>query len=205
MRFLLFPFLLCCSISVLCQNNIQIQDVVNAVKRNPRKATFTTSEQYLIKLDNTNTEDIEIYKDGINNTKTGYGLHINITRDCVVRHAGEWDGLCGVIDTYYSYEKYYIDKAISLINLAHLYLVANVKPLIPSKGTTQVRISKGGKEWLILNDSPYYRNYKGDFHKLVEQLIELVGGEPEYGEPSGNAYDEYLPNDDIDTEIDYNH
>lgn len=166
--------------SICSQNQNNLNDIVKKVKNHSNISNGR--KESLVKLTKDNFSEIEIYKDGINNTSTGLAYHIHITKDRIVRHAGEWDGLCGVVDTYYSTDTTLINKAMKLINQAMIYEVDRKKPLMPSKGTTQIKISLGDIQWLVLNDSPEYRNYKGDFHKLVNQLVDLTGGEPDFGD-----------------------
>lgn len=169
------------------QGSLSIQQMVDAVKNNPCRQSSSSSKKTLINIDKSGTTEIHIYKDGVNNTATGYGYHIHITKERVTRHAGEWDGVCGIgiVDTYHVYDTTVMDKAIKLINSACIYRIPGKKPLMPSKGITQITFLKDGKECLTLNDSPEYRNYHGDFHKLVNQLVELTGGEPEFEDMPG--------------------
>lgn len=168
---------------VQAQGQNDLNDIVKKVKKYNRHNNSTDNKQSLVKLTKDNFSEIEIYKDGVNNTSTGHAFHIHISKYKIVRHAGEWDGLCGVVDTYYSTDTTLIEKAQKLINQAMIYEIDRSKPLLPSKGITQINISLGDIRWLTLNDSPEYRNYKGDFHKLVNQLVELTGGEPDFGGP----------------------
>ncbi len=169
--------------NVCSQNQNNLNDIVKKVKNNSQRNVPSGGNGSLVNLTKDNCSEIEIYKDGINNTSTGHAFHIHISRYKTIRHAGEWDGLCGVVDTYYNSDTTLINKAIKLINQAQIYEVDRKKPLVPSKGTTQIKVFLGDILCCVLNASPAYRNYKGDFHKLVNQLVGLTGGEPDFGGP----------------------
>ncbi len=132
-----------------------------------------------VNLSEKNTTKIEICRDGNQNTSTGYAFRIDIDKKCVTRHAGNEDNGVGVVDTYYNDDKLIFGKALSLINSFNLYKVAERKPLKPCNGVTSIKIFKNGRQWLQLTDSPKRCNVKGDFQKLVDRLVSLVGGEPE--------------------------
>lgn len=163
--------------------NQQMHQAVSALKKKLNNTRPNSSKnRKLVQLNKNEIEEIEIYKDG-NMTNTGYAFHIHINRDRVTRHAGEWDGMCGIIDTYYTYGSSYYEKAIKEINSGGIYLVPNKKPQTKYKGTTQIIVTKGEKEIYNLIVSPELLNVQGDFFKLVNSLVDMTGGEPEYGGP----------------------
>ena len=163
--------------------NQQMHQAVSALKKKLNNTRPNSSKnRKLVQLNKNEIEEIEIYKDG-NMTNTGYAFHIHINRDRVTRHAGEWDGMCGIIDTYYTYGLSYYEKAIKEINSGGIYLVPNKKPQTKYKGTTQIIVTKGEKEIYNLIVSPELLNVQGDFFKLVNSLVDMTGGEPEYGGP----------------------
>ena len=176
--FVLIPFL-----ANAQSHNQQTQQAISALKKKLNNTHPNSSKsRKLVQLNKNEIEEIEIYKDG-NMTNTGYAFHIHINKDCVTRHAGEWDGMCGIIDTYYTYGSSYYERAIKAINSCGIYLVPNKKPQTKYKGTTQIIAKKGEKEIYNLIVSPELLNVQGDFFKLVKSLVEMTGGEPEYGGP----------------------
>lgn len=176
--FVLIPFL-----ANAQSQNQQMHQAVSALKKKLNNTRPNSSKnRKLVQLNKNEIEEIEIYKDG-NMTNTGYAFHIHINKDCVTRHAGEYDGMCGIIDTYYTYGSSYFEKAIKAINSGGIYLVPNKKPQTKYKGTTQIIAKKGEKEIYNLIVSPELFNVQGDFFKLVNSLVEMTGGEPEYGGP----------------------
>ncbi len=186
--------------SICAQNHTNLNEIVKIVRNHNQSNASNGDTKSLVKLNKDNCSEIEIYKDGINNTSTGHAFHIHISKHQIVRHAGEWDGLCGVVDTYYSSDTTLINKAMKLINEAQIYTVDRKKPLMPSKGTTQINVALGDIQWLELIDSPECRNYKGDFHKLVNLLVELTGGEPDFG---GTLVPNPIENEDSGTLIEF--
>ena len=176
--FVLIPFL-----ANAQSQNQQMHQAVSALKKKLNNTRPNSSKnRKLVQLNKNEIEEIEIYKDG-NMTNTGYAFHIHINKDCVTRHAGEYDGMCGIIDTYYTYGSSYFEKAIKAINSGHIYIVPNKKPQTKYKGTTQIIVTKGEKEIYNLIVSPELLNVQGDFFKLVNSLVEMTGGEPEFGGP----------------------
>lgn len=176
--FVLIPFL----VNAQSQNQ-QTHQAISALKKKLNNTHPNSSKsRKLVQLNKNEIEEIEIYKDG-NMTNTGYAFHIHINKDCVTRHAGEYDGMCGIIDTYYTYGSSYFEKAIKAINSGGIYLVPNKKPQTKYKGTTQIIVTKGEKEIYNLIVSPELLNVQGDFFKLVNSLVEMTGGEPEFGGP----------------------
>lgn len=176
--FVLIPFLANAQIQ-----NQQTHQAISALKKKLNNTRPNSSKsRKLVKLNKNEVEEIEIYKDG-NMTNTGYAFHIHINKDCVTRHAGEYDGMCGIIDTYYTYDSSYFEKAIKAINSGGIYIVPNKKPQTKYKGTTQIIVTKGEKEIYNLIVSPELLNVQGDFFKLVNSLVDMTGGEPEYGGP----------------------
>ncbi len=161
----------------------QTQQVINALKKKINTSNGgNNAKRQVIRLDASKVTNIKIYRDE-NMSSTGDAFHINIGRKSVVRHAGEWDGKCGVTDTYTIYDSTYFTKAINSINKYGLLLMANRKPLISPKGTTKIIICQGDETIYNLIVSPQKSNVQGNFFKLVEELVEMTGGEPEYGEP----------------------
>lgn len=176
--FVLIPFL-----ANAQSQNQQMHQAVSALKKKLNNTRPSSSKnRKLVQLNKNEIEEIEIYKDG-NMTNTGYAFHIHINRDRITRHAGEWDGMCGIIDTYYTYGSSYYERAIKAINSGGIYLVPNKKPQTKYKGTTQIIAKKGEKEIYNLIVSPELFNVQGDFFKLVNSLVEMTGGEPEFGGP----------------------
>ena len=176
--FVLIPFL-----ANAQSQNQQMHQAVSALKKKLNNTRPNSSKnRKLVQLNKNEIEEIEIYKDG-NMTNTGYAFHIHINKDCVTRHAGEYDGMCGIIDTYYTYGSSYFEKAIKAINSGRIYIVPNKKPQTKYKGTTQIIVTKGEKEIYNLIVSPELLNVQGDFFKLVNSLVDMTGGEPEYGGP----------------------
>lgn len=176
--FVLIPFL-----ANAQSQNQQTHQAISALKKKLNNTHPNSSKsRKLVQLNKNEIEEIEIYKDG-NMTNTGYAFHIHINKDCVTRHAGEYDGMCGIIDTYYTYGSSYFEKAIKAINSGGIYLVPNKKPQTKYKGTTQIIVTKGEKEIYNLIVSPELLNVQGDFFKLVNSLVDMTGGEPEYGGP----------------------
>lgn len=176
--FVLIPFL-----ANAQSQNQQTHQAISALKKKLNNTHPNSSKsRKLVQLNKNEIEEIEIYKDG-NMTNTGYAFHIHINKDCVTRHAGEYDGMCGIIDTYYTYGSSYFEKAIKAINFGGIYLVPNKKPQTKYKGTTQIIVTKGEKEIYNLIVSPELLNVQGDFFKLVNSLVDMTGGEPEYGGP----------------------
>ena len=163
--------------------NQQTHQAISALKKKLNNTHPNSSKsRKLVQLNKNEVEEIEIYKDG-DMTNTGYAFHIHIDKEHVTRHAGEWDGMCGIIDTYYTYGSSYYERAIKAINSGGIYLVPNKKPQTKYKGTTQIIAKKGEKEIYNLIVSPELFNVQGDFFKLVNSLVEMTGGEPEYGGP----------------------
>lgn len=184
-KFLIISFILMTIplFSYAQKQNHQPQQVINALKKKINSSNAgNNAKRRVIRLDASKVTDIEIYKDE-NMSSTGDAYHINIGKKSVVRHAGEWDGMCGVIDTYYIYDSTYFTRAINAINKCSLLLVANRKPLISPKGTTQIIICQGDETIYNLIVSPQKSNVQGNFFKLVEELVEMTGGEPEFGGP----------------------
>lgn len=176
--FVLIPFL-----ANAQSQNQQIHQAVCSLKKKLNNTRPNSSKnRKLVQLNKNEIEEIEIYKDG-NMTNTGYAFHIHIQRDRVTRHAGEWDGMCGIIDTYYTYGTSYFEKAIKAINSGGIYIVPNKKPQTKYKGITQIILSKGEKVIYSLIVSPELHNVHGDFFRLVNSLVEMTGGEPEFGGP----------------------
>lgn len=176
--FVLIPFL-----ANAQSQNQQMHQAVSALKKKLNNTRPNSSKnRKLVQLNKNEIEEIEIYKDG-NMTNTGYAFHIHINRDRITRHAGEWDGMCGIIDTYYTYGSSYFEKAIKAINSGRIYIVPNKKPQTKYKGITQIILSKGEKVIYNLIVSPELLNVQGDFFKLVNSLVEMTGGEPEFGGP----------------------
>lgn len=176
--FVLIPFL-----ANAQSQNQQMHQAVSALKKKLNNTRPNSSKnRKLVQLNKNEIEEIEIYKDG-NMTNTGYAFHIHINRDRITRHAGEWDGMCGIIDTYYTYGTSYFEKAIKAINSGGIYHVPNKKPQTKYKGITQIILSKGEKVIYNLIVSPELLNVQGDFFKLVNSLVEMTGGEPEFGGP----------------------
>lgn len=165
--------------------NQQTHQAISALKKKLNNTHPNSSKsRKLVQLNKNEVEEIEIYKDG-DMTNTGYAFHIHIDKEHVTRHAGEWDGMCGIgiIDTYYTYGSSYYERAIKAINSGGIYLVPNKKPQTKYKGTTQIIAKKGEKEIYNLIVSPELLNVQGDFFKLVNSLVDMTGGEPEYGGP----------------------
>lgn len=176
--FVLIPFL----VNAQSQNQ-QTHQAISALKKKLNNTHPNSSKsRKLVQLNKNEIEEIEIYKDG-NMTNTGYAFHIHINKNCVTRHAGEYDGMCGIIDTYYTYGSSYYERAIKAINSGGIYLVPNKKPQTKYKGTTQIIVTKGEKEICNLIVSPELLNVQGDFFKLVNSLVDMTGGEPEFGGP----------------------
>lgn len=177
--------------------NQQTHQAISALKKKLNNTHPNSSKsRKLVQLNKNEVEEIEIYKDG-DMTNTGYAFHIHIYKERVTRHAGEWDGMCGIIDTYYTYGSSYYERAIKAINSGGIYLVPNKKPQTKYKGTTQIIVKKGEKEIYNLIVSPELLNVQGDFFKLVNSLVEMTGGEPEFGGP---VIDGPIIPDEIDTE-----
>lgn len=176
--FVLIPFL-----ANAQSQNQQTHQAISALKKKLNNTHPNSSKsRKLVQLNKNEVEEIEIYKDG-NMTNTGYAFHIHIDKEHVTRHAGEWDGMCGIIDTYYTYGSSFYERAIKAVNSGGIYIVPNKKPQTKYKGTTQIIVTKGEKEIYNLIVSPELLNVQGDFFKLVNSLVDMTGGEPEYGGP----------------------
>lgn len=175
----------------------------------PRPTTPSRTQQESSPLNKTivltpaNTSRIYLYRDGEgNNTSTGYGFYIHIEPNCLQRNAGDPDFvLDGVIYSYTQYDGKYFNKALELINSYKIKPTAKKKRTTTKKGTTEIAIFKDGELWIDLIETPEERNFEGDLDSLMDALVEMVGGAPEFGGPGGTNEDwgpEYYHDPDID-------
>ena len=130
------------------------------------------------------TTEIQIMRDGRGNAKIREGFYTTIYPNMVEKHAGYvgyvWDLDGGtIIDTHYLNDSKYFTEAIKLINSSKLFLTDNKKPSRQVNGTTKLIITNGNKK-IELVESPEYSNFSGDLNGLVDRLVELTGGEPEF-------------------------
>ena len=88
------------------------------------------------------------------------------------------------------------------INQAKLYKSGGLQPNKARKGTTRINFYNGEKCWLSLYDSKEKLNVIGDLMKLVDQIVESTGGEPEFGGPIVPDPDPNI--DDSNPEVDTN-
>jgi len=178
-KFLMVIFLTGMYIQVYAQNDRQSQ-IINSVKK---KYGSSNNGKLLVQCTKKNTTSIEIYRDAEAASVVNHSYYITIKNGVVIRHAGEYDGMCGVIDTYTIQTPYRFDWVMKKINQAKLYKSAGLKPNKARRGTTRINFYYGEKCWLSLYDSKDKLNVIGDFMKLVDQIVESTGGEPEFGDP----------------------
>ena len=133
------------------------------------------------------TTEIQIMRDGYGNTQTGHAFIISIYPNRVAKEVGDFiDGIWmvedGVISSSYLNDSKYFTEAIKLINSSKLFLTDGTRPSRLVNGTTKLIITNGNKK-IELVESPEYTNFSGNLNGLVDQLVELTGGEPTYGGP----------------------
>lgn len=178
-KFLIVIFLTEMYIQVYAQNDRQSQ-IINSVKK---KYGSSNNGKLLVQCTKKNTTSIEIYRDAEAASVVNHSYYITIKDGVVIRHAGEYDGMCGVIDTYTVQAPYMFNWVLKKINQAKLYKSAGLKPNKSRKGTTRINIYNGEKCWMSLYDSKDKLNVIGEFLKLVDSIVENTGGEPEFGGP----------------------
>lgn len=162
---------------VYAQNDRHDQ-IVDIIKK---KYGSSNNGKMLVQCTARNTTSIEIYRDAEAASVVNHSFYITIQDGVVTRHAGEYDGLCGVVDTYIVQSPYMFNWVMKKINQAKLYKSVGLKPNKARKGTTRVNFYNGDKCWLSLYDSKDKLNVIGDLMKLVDQIVESTGGEPEFG------------------------
>jgi hypothetical protein len=166
-------------IQVYAQNDRQSK-IISSVKK---KYSSSNNGKMLVQCTAKNTTSIEIYRDAEAASVVNHSFYITIQDGVVIRHAGEYDGMCGVIDTYTVQAPFKFNWVLKKINQAKLYKSAGLKPNKARKGTTRINFYNGEKCWLSLYDSKDKLNVIGDFMNLVDQIVESTGGEPEFGGP----------------------
>ena len=176
--FALLLFALSTSMSLFAQSDRQ-NAIANAIRDRYGNAG---SGKVLVRCTEQNTTSIEIYRDEDAST-IGHSFYITIKDDVTIRHAGEYDGMTGIVDTYYDRNPGNYKWAIQKINHANLYKTSGLKSKKNRKGITRIDLYRGDHCWMSLVDSKDNLNVTGDLMKLVDDIVEYTGGEPEFGGP----------------------
>ena len=185
---------------------INVQAKRSTIGRTVTKAKNKNSnkraKQERVAVTSHTTTGISFMRDGRGNTPSGYGFMTDIDPYMVEKIAGYIDGndwleIDGVINTYRLRDSIYFTEALKLINSSNLFITDRKKPSRPVNGTTKL-IIRTVDEDIELVESPEYTNFSGDLNGLVNQLVELTGGEAEFGGPVVPYPDpESYPYDDI--------
>ena len=135
-----------------------------------------------IVLSENNTVKIDIERDA-EASKKGNEFSITIGKTYVDKFVGPPD-LLGVINSYYIRDSITYYNVMKLINDSQLRRDLTLKPRANKKGTTRLEVCDKQNYWLILEDSPEKLNVNEEtFNKLIDQIVEMIGGEPEFGGP----------------------
>lgn len=181
---------------MFAQNDSQ-NSLLNAI--NGRYGNSNNGKK-LIQCTVKNTTSIEIFRDG-DAASVGHPFYITIKDGVTIRHAGDYYGMSGIIDTYYDYSPFHFKRIVQMINQAKLYKVTGLKPNKNRKGITKINFYKGDICWMTLIDSKDKLNVLGDFKNLVDSIVEYTGGEPEFGGALGSE-PEQIPDTESVIELD---
>ncbi len=149
-----------------------------------------------VKLSGNNITGINISRDGDGNSSTGKAFLIKVTKEKVSRYVNPDDDTPdGVVSFYINNDDTKLSRVINEIDNARLSLTSSRPQSKAVKGVTKLEILKDGKVWITLVDSKATGNVKGDFQALVDRLVTMLGGEPDYssfGEPDVTIDDDIM-------------
>lgn len=173
---LILSFMAVCSLPVGAQKQTgKKQDIYGKLGANPNLKSGNA-----VSINANNTTKIEIFRDDYA-ADSGLEFTILIDSNQLSKYAGD-RSIMGVVDSYYYNDSSYFPKAVNLINSYKLKSLSQRRSF-QGRGTTKLIFYKGSTPWLELYQTSDYTNCEGNLTKLVDELVKMTGGEPQYGEP----------------------